>query len=186
MYESGGCQDEGSVYSPVHLRVVFGNDRPIRQAVAVPGRVESLEVAGAAVEEILDGVLRESFSVEERTRRRRMAALAKVRDERVDQARFRQAYLLRAARVWRSGRCRLFRRCCCCCFAQRTMMCVTISAKYSTSREYNPSPFASVSTFLGGRSHGVYRKTSVGTRAPMRDLPSPWRGGSGGPGNLPG
>lgn len=46
--------------------------------VGVPGRVESLEAAGAAVEAILDGVMRESFSAEERTRRRRMAALAKV------------------------------------------------------------------------------------------------------------
>eukprot|EP00752_Nemacystus_decipiens_P002026 g1941.t1 len=46
---------------------------------AVPGRVESLAVAGDAVEYILDRAMRESFSVEEWTRRRRMAALAKLR-----------------------------------------------------------------------------------------------------------
>eukprot|EP00903_Cladosiphon_okamuranus_P020324 g18647.t1 len=45
----------------------------------VPGRVESLEAAGNAVEDLLDDVMRESCSVEERTRKRRMAALAKLR-----------------------------------------------------------------------------------------------------------
>jgi len=41
--------------------------------------MESLDAASAAVEAILDGVIRESFDIEERTRKRRMAALAKVR-----------------------------------------------------------------------------------------------------------
>ncbi|CAM9605383.1 unnamed protein product [Ectocarpus sp. 13 AM-2016] len=47
--------------------------------LAVPGRTESLDAASMAIESILNSVMRESFSIEERTHKRRMAALAKLR-----------------------------------------------------------------------------------------------------------
>ncbi|CAM9461013.1 unnamed protein product [Pylaiella littoralis] len=46
---------------------------------AVPGRVESIGAAGEAIETTLDAVMRESVSVQERTLKRRMAALVKLR-----------------------------------------------------------------------------------------------------------
>lgn len=45
---------------------------------AVPGRVDSLEIAADNLEVVLDSVVRRSFSHQERTRARRMAALRKV------------------------------------------------------------------------------------------------------------
>ena len=49
------------------------------QVIAVPGRMESFEAAGDIVEIIMERVMRESCSFEERTRKRRAAALAKVK-----------------------------------------------------------------------------------------------------------
>lgn len=54
------------------------HEKTSNQVLAVPGRAESLNAASMAIEAILDGVMRASFSIEERTHKRRMAALAKV------------------------------------------------------------------------------------------------------------
>lgn len=62
------------------LRNDTHHNRIESQVIAVPRRVESLEAAGDAVESILERVMRESCSFEERTRKRRAAALAKVKD----------------------------------------------------------------------------------------------------------
>lgn len=48
------------------------------QSAAVPSRLISLQVADEAIEAILHGVMKQSFSTEERLRSRRMAALRKV------------------------------------------------------------------------------------------------------------
>lgn len=52
--------------------------RQFRQVEFVPVRVRAVEGAGEAIETILDAAMRASISVEERTLKRRMAALMKV------------------------------------------------------------------------------------------------------------
>lgn len=48
------------------------------QVAAVPGRLAAVQAADQAIETVLQKAMEQSFSVEERTRVRRMAALRKV------------------------------------------------------------------------------------------------------------
>lgn len=50
----------------------------LAQVAAVPSRATAVQAADQAIESVLQKVMEQSFSVEERTRVRRMAALRKV------------------------------------------------------------------------------------------------------------